>query len=214
MKERSIILNTDEVRAVLDGRKTQHRVPIKTPYGLPGAPISFDAYEFESSNGKMKFGFDGGEEYLQFISPFGAPGDLLWVRETWQIYEFDSDGECYGPYKNIPKEKPYYSSVDWRTGSEDQYGNVWRPSIHMPRWASRINLLVKRVWVDRVQDITAADAKAEGDKERSGFPEFYRRGPLCHVDWFRHKWNSKYEKKGFGWNANPWVWACEFEVQK
>lgn len=124
--------------------------------------------------------------------PYGLVGDRLWVRETWQ----------YNPYGGI-----VYKAG---SGIIDCAGKGWRPAICMPRWACRLVLEITDVRIERVQDISPDDAKAEGDKERSGLPEYHERGPLCHVDWYRNLWDSINAKRGYGWDTNPLVWAISF----
>ena len=121
--------------------------------------------------------------------PIGQPGDRLWVRETWT--------------QNT-------SGVIWYRADGHSIANgLWRPSIHMPRWASRITLEITRVWVERVQDITEEEAKAEGCcGGHSSIPGYaFSATPREH---FRHIWQSIYGT----WDANPLVWAYEFRRVK
>ena len=124
-------------------------------------------------------------------SPFGVPGDLLWVREAWLEFE---------PYHRPPR---FAYRADITDSEQEQirkeYGYKWKPSIHMPRWASRLTLRVRRVWVERVQDISEQDATGEGLKARDAFEAL---------------WDSIYAGRGLGWTSNPLVWACEFEIVK
>lgn len=143
MSERSIILNAYEVLAILDGRKTQIRRPIKPQ------PVGSEIENFASL---LRWCIAGAEvskvlvNFPQFRCPFGQPGDLLWVRETWQLT--DGCGPWRGP---IPASRPAGFCVDYdATDKGGPYG--WRPSTHMPRWASRIALRVKAVRVEREQD--------------------------------------------------------------
>lgn len=153
--------------------------------------------------------------------PYGHPGDSLYVRE--RFWEFGCWQNIHGKRRFVP----YYGLevTDRRIGAI-KFGEArpeggydinrtfaWhrRPSIFLPRAASRIRLEVTCVRVERVQDITPEDAKAEGDTERSGMPEYHDRGPLCHVDWFKHLWDSLNAKRGHGWRTNPWVWVIEFD---
>lgn len=126
------------------------------------------------------------------------PGDRLWGRET---HCFESDGTPF--YRADGELLPNWTERGWR----------WRPSIHMPRWASRILLEVTAVRVERVQDITQGDMAQEGwpkatKVERCGDwgPEAYRE----RAAWFRTLWDSINAKRGCGWDANPWVWVVEF----
>lgn len=214
MRERPIIFNADMVRAVLDGRKTQTR-RIMTPQ--PADDIQL--HEFPNklllgwlSSLKHKHG-----SFTAHIFPFGQPGDRLWVRETWSVvsHAFDDDGLMIDyvpdrPAKAVheqPFGRGYYSghaiyAADGGFTWGDDDGCVdgrscWKPSIHMPRWASRITLEITGVRVERLQDISAEDAAAEGLTGRAKMPDF---GVL---------WSSIYGDES--WHANPWVWVIEFK---
>lgn len=136
-------------------------------------------------------------------SGWKRPGDRLWVRETWSHDGPDLEtvrarcedmlvgGITYGPYYRATESAP-----DTLT---------WKPSIHMPRWACRLLLDVKAVRVERLQDITQADAIAEG------CPADPSPGRSASVV-FHDLWDSLNEKRGYGWDTNPWVWVIEFGV--
>jgi hypothetical protein len=145
MKERPILFNGDMVKAILDGRKTQTRRPIKD---LPECTI-IDAKRAEIDRDPHM-----AEWLLKTLKcPFGQPGDRLWVRETWAHHEGAVGGIIFKARcpENLAKAKK------------------WHPSIHMPRWASRITLENDEIRVERVQDITEEDAKAEGFKNKKHF---------------------------------------------
>ncbi len=189
MKERPILFSGEMVRAILEGRKTQTRRIVK-PEPLPYTEVwhpreqvcRHTDYWFARVAARCKY---------------GVPGDRLWVRETW------GDGE-----QNNCEPGVYYRATDpaW---DEEETGFRWKPSIHMPRWASRITLEVTGVRVERLQDISEADARDEGagllleDREYwDGDPDQYRK---C----FRVLWESI---NGPGsWAENPWVWVIEFK---
>lgn len=126
--------------------------------------------------------------------------DTLWIRETWS--------RDLGQYI-------YRADGIW----DDNKSITWKPSIHMPRAASRITLEVKRVWVERVQDISEEDAIAEGVDEFSDgkqgliylFNGDSTREPLRAFEW---PWDSINAKRGYGWDKNPWCWCVEFKVVK
>lgn len=126
-------------------------------------------------------------------------GDTLWVRETW-AYQFGLYWYKAGPFppNTIPPVK-------------------WKPSIHMPKEASRIKLLVKSVRVERLQEITEDNAKDEGVKDPYEYqhPDYYNqphmRGITYAISAFAGLWDSIYAKQGSGWDKNPWVWVIEFE---
>lgn len=140
------------------------------------------------------------EKYHVFKCPYGKPGDLLWIREAW------AHGELYcdeGPNCGLPSHI-YYRQIEEENGT---FGGVkhwsWRPSIHMPRWASRITLEVTSVRVERVKDITLTDVIHEGiAKNATPNP----------VGAFKNLWNSINAKRGYSWDNNPWVWVVEFKV--
>jgi hypothetical protein len=205
MKERPVLFIGEMVRAILDGRKTQTRRVIKPQ---PNDWVSFA---------------DG---LLQAKNPYGDPGDRLWVRETWQTVprRAVSKEECwwvppsYWPGTDSIKLDPRNTTraIVYRADGEFPIPGGWRPSIFMPRWASRINLTIKDVRVERVQDITQSDAKAEGinpvlyDTYGDSNDEEYIREP----GGFMWLWDSINAKRGYGWDKNPWVRVIEFEVEK
>lgn len=196
MTERPILMNADMVRAVLDGRKTQTRRPVK-----PQPYIIFWRDAYDNADEALFWRYAEPREdwpYPRFC-PFGQIGDRLWVRETWQ------DTRSPGEQEN--RRQIMYRADD------DRSLIGWRPSIHMPRWAARIILEITDVRVERVQDITEAAAKAEGvppawldvngqDVNANAAPTF-RQG-------FARTWNEIYAKKGPAWSTNPWVWVVEF----
>lgn len=184
MTERPILFSAPMVRAILGGKKTQTRRIVKTrkcpDFGCELAP-----------------GEIAGDEHPERLCPYGQPGDRLWVRETWN--QFDG----WASYS-------YAADYDgWGIGPDDDPDHVpdhavrWRPSIHMPRAASRILLEVTGVRVERLQAISRGDAMAEG----CPFPNMAA-GP-DPSDWYRELWN---EINGpDSWAANPWVWVVEFK---
>jgi hypothetical protein len=160
--------------------------------------------------------------------PYGDPGDLLWVRETWQAIHvsFDPETGLYDDFytpKTIPKDNPSnwwavrYAATDPEANdNKEDRGFSWRPSIFMPRWASRITLEIAAVRIERLQDISEDDARAEGitdggclncgNSEPCGCasPEPSARDGFCCL-W--HQINGLNS-----WHANPWVWVVEFRV--
>lgn len=183
-KEIPILFITEMVRAILDGRKTQTRRPVK----LPPGNWKCDTVLID---GTAVMNRDNGYEIKKVKSPFGKPGDVLWVRETalfWRNY--------LGRTNQVAAYKA--------DGYKLEEGEAWTPSIHMPKEACRIKLLVKRVWVERVQDTGIKDAIKEGCKCDCMKPDY------CPGSIFRffELWDSIYKN----WSENPWVWCCEFEV--
>jgi len=217
VKERPILFNGEMVRAILEGRKTMTRRVIK-PQPKSGGAI------YDPSIG---WRFKGGPN---MPCPYGQPGDRLWVRETWAPLRLQFDyesGYCDGWEECSPKtvkdyrdsdsgfnlldpprfDIAYFDCYDCGTDDPKERGFKWRSSIHMPRWASRIDLLVKDVRVERVQDINNLDALAEGIPDTRTMENNWDLR-----DCFHSLWDSIYAKKGNGWEANPWVWVVEFKT--
>ncbi len=197
MTDRPILFSAPMVRSLLAGTKTQTRRVAKHPLA--------QNLSYIVDIGKGWFGDEEGE--VQIRCPYGQPGDRLWVRETWAA----PHGEDARPPRAIQCDQMriHYAA------SEDRGGLLWRPSIHMPRWASRITLEVTGVRVERLQDISEADAMAEGVQCDSTIDHRSARtedGKLLHshaVDQYRALWESS---NGPGsWEANPWVWVVEFK---
>lgn len=224
MKERPILFSAPMVRAILDGTKTQTRRIVKSrPDKNMGPRCVLLPNELA---GEINAG-----DYTN--CPYGHPGDRLWVRETWRIgawdenrpafaIDYQADGFCRREWLNVPDpmcddgelfNRLWQQSTDdaiKALGQQDRYqwepGRSpcrWRPSIHMPRWASRITLEVTGVRVERLKDISGSDAVAEG--VRSRLPD-----NGIAVSEYQDLWESI---NGPGsWNANPWVLVVEFKV--
>ena len=166
MMEHPIRCTADEVLAFLDGRRTQIRRPVK-----PQPPAG--THELGMSDCRECFrDFPG--ETRDWKSPFGVPGDMLVVQECWKIVDIDGGGDGYGiVYRADGKHGDVYwpsVPISYRCQygtSRDTLRTVWRPSIHMPRWASRITRPVIWTWAERLQDISDDDAAAEGLSELS-----------------------------------------------
>ncbi len=132
------------------------------------------------------------------LCPLGQPGDRLWVRETWAPFNpHQSHGCCYRADNDL-RELQTQPGTAFR----------WRPSIHMPRWASRITLEITRVWVERVHDITDQNAFNEGAPTTTGCLD-----DPCVMS-FRQGFNDLWQSIYGTWAANPWVWAVEFRRMK
>lgn len=204
MTERPIIFNSDMVRAILRGEKTQTRRPVKP---IPVYPDAFDGLRREIHDGQVHFWACGAELPAHiFRCPCGQPEDRLWVRETF-VYEPD-----FGvAYRADEGDRP-----------EDVGGKrqKWTPSIHMPRSLSRITLEITDINAARVQDITEDDARAEGVKPEfrtvvarsDGGPDYHI--PCSYRGGFANTWNAIYAKRpGLSWDENPWIWAITFSVE-
>lgn len=231
MRERPILFSAPMVRAILDGRKTQTRRLFKVSGIIRGTSFTITSRDEEI----VRFD-DGTFHYLStaamsgpYPCPYGVPGDRLWVRETHAIFnthgQHRADDLRWGPWAGLPTAlSPDGTQIAYfREGFDRCDPGRWRPSIHMPRWASRITLEITGVGVERLQDINEADAIAEGIKtlaehDRDGRPTGRTLGLIKNhntpnewghpVDAYRALWESI---NGAGsWDANPWVWVVEF----
>lgn len=211
MKERGMIFNSEMVRAILSNRKTQTRriMKVQPESNQLGLLLITDSTK-RSDIGKYHWAESNatGNHVCSklFSCPFGAVGDRIWVRETWS-----SDFANY-----YPNDRVWYAAdnnrrldievVDGVRGIYSPESDVhvpfrWQPSIHMPRWASRILLEITGVRVERLRSMSQDDARAEGVIAASG--------PMEAGLAFRELWDSIYGEES--WKANPWVWVIEFE---
>jgi len=179
MKERPILFNGSMVLAILEGLKTQTRRPMKRPAGLSDSDFS-DLVAWMMRTGSCNVDVAGPADGRQRVvrCPFGKAGDRLWVREAHFIegtHRGSHDkpnhlrwGAYWGFSGTVSPDgmRIAYHRVGWDCHDSDVR---WRPSIHMPRWASRISLEVTRVRLQRLHDITEEDAAAEGFKSRQAF---------------------------------------------
>lgn len=250
IKERPILFQGSMALATLDGSKTQTR---RTANRLLNFGKITDLHLFGKRNDAVSFKYLGGVKYtgpiqdLLEMCPYGQRGDRLWGREAHKYADWTDDGLPFIQYRadgekrlieRIPSDEWAESlhTIWERLSREENYSidntasdRVWRPSIHMPRWASRINLEITRVRVERLQDISEADAMAEGLKllskdggrtykygitDRDGLPGTDDHGwPWKHFELsakaaYRRLWESI---NGPGsWDANPLVWVVEF----
>ena len=179
MKEHPILFSGDMVRAILDGRKTMTRRVCKLDLAVV-APTGKIAHSELAMRAIMR------------KCPYGQPGDRLWVREAFcpdwcdhVIYKADGGSAIEAGYTREPR---------------------WKPSIHMPRWTSRITLEITAVRVERLQDITELDSGREGDPKQGLIAS-----ENTHIDWFKNLWDSLNSGRGYGWDVNPWVWVIEFK---
>ncbi|MDQ7818714.1 MAG: hypothetical protein RDU14_16935 [Melioribacteraceae bacterium] len=227
MKEHPILFSTEMLQAILRGEKTQTRRVVKV---LPKSGFARDFYRgnYWTIMPAQKGGYvaiDIPENTLRpedkirftdcegFPCPYGKIGDQLWVRESFLPNYFDDN-------------KPAYKA-DW-TGTAEEIINSpkWKPSIHMPRNLSRIQLEILNIKVERVQDITEEDAMKEGmqipvtEIEGKIKPIVQVSGkylPLHYGDPYKYKshyaalWDGLNFKRGYGWSVNPFVWCIEFK---
>ncbi|MEA3327796.1 MAG: hypothetical protein U9R53_10920, partial [Chloroflexota bacterium] len=199
MKERPILFNQSSIKAILEGRKTQTRRIIKKqfihilPMRIPNEWVTLDTTN--PNHGSI------------IKCRFGDIGDHLWVRETWRV---NKDFDNLKPSLIlVAMNNDVQGCIDYRaTQRGESFWGKWRPSIHMPRWASRISLEIIRIRVERAQNISLHDINAEGTPHTldKGVRPFGTRR-----EQFQRYWDSIYSKQGYGWDENPWVWIIEFK---
>lgn len=206
---RPIIFNGEMVRAILDGKKTQTRRTLKyqpvdilpmpprdNPKEKTWATLDVRGETIDENRGKV------------IRCRFGFLGDRLWIRETWQAQTIDDLW-----WHEVAKEdRPNFN---WAITNPinpafDTVPPKWLPSIHMPRWASRITLEITDVRVERVQNIKPIEVISEGIYEpHYGYSKSEGIAAILRME---QVWDSIYAKRGHSWESNPWVWVVEFEV--
>lgn len=216
MADRPIMFSAPMVRALLAGRKTQTRrlLKVQPPADLDLLRGPDECGRFHWTNGlQMQFWPGGLDHPEKDYRPPYAPGDRLWVREAWRTQDGDLDG--VKPAEMAADTVIFYDadhpSVPSEFGSQRS-----RPSIHMPRWASRLTLIVDEVRVQRLQDISQLDAFAEGAERHCygmdvPMPAGCESSPSYKVGFVR-LWNSLHGDDA--WDANSWVVAVSFDVQR
>lgn len=197
-----ILFNTNMVQAILDGRKTVTRRLIK-----PQPTYSErDGFLWKG----VAYGTDGPQTIkaasynFRHAAPY-RPGNILYVCETWHKYT-----KRVGNGENC-RLQDFYGYKASVANSEDA-NEKWHPSIHMPKEAARIWLMVTNVRVEHLQDITDAEAGKEGAQPQNPFDYDVNKWP--NKEYFKEIWNSTLKKSDlerYGWEANPWVWVIEFE---
>lgn len=184
VKERPIIFSGPMVRAILAGRKTQTR-RVMSPQ-----PVQADnLFHWHKTAWDIGGALVSDSAPVDFC-PYGQPGDRLWVRETWCL----TAAPCTLYRADDKRDQQYWSLLKWK------------PSIFMPRRASRLTLEIVAVRVERLQDITEDDAVAEGCQP------WMKNGQMVDTaaSDFVHLWSDINEKRGYSWESNPWVWVIEF----
>ncbi|QZP18695.1 hypothetical protein [Pseudomonas sp. DR208] len=201
IKERPILFSAPMVRAILEGRKTVTRRAVKGS-GLVWLDNFLAEYVADPENN---------------LCPYGNPGDRLWVRETF--IDLRGTGVEHRPDPDGPLQR-YAYAADCRPGSHSDearkdFGLKYKPSIHMPRAACRILLEITDVRVERLQDITEEQSKAEGVRLYTDHAEL---GDWWHVEGIetysadpRKSFELLWSSVGGAWQANPWVWVVEFK---
>lgn len=206
-RERPILFSGAMVRAILAGRKNQTRRVVKLREFKPTDTPGYD-WIFRDRRALWN-DYTSADLVASKHNPYGKPGDRLWVRETWR---------CFGGREYEYQREP--GSIVFRADLDNVLGDGagWRPSIFMPRWASRITLEVTGVRVERLHAITEEDARAEGVDSCDGE---YDAAELCRIakmagsshedarGWFAWLWCQINGAES--WDANPWVWVVEFQ---
>ena len=214
MKERPILMSAPMVRAILDGTKTQTRRVVKPTMTAPKvAPLHMEPWiidgeqEIDDHGLPCWSGFhpDYPGEAKWFSCPYGGIGERLWVRETHALVPMTAYRASDGVQQTIDPNDPDHAAI-YRAGwDRSDPGTRWRPSIFMPRWASRITLEITDVRVQRVQEITVEDAMHEGIT-----------APMLNDKYstmrggFSILWDEINAARGYDWASNPWVWALTF----
>jgi len=238
VSERPIAMSGESVRAILAGQKTQTRrvmdlssLRVRLPETVhsdlqdilpkdlhrtappgvyPARSNPHGAIAVVLPNG-LPLGVKPGE--FSWVPRYGEVGDRLWVKEAWRPidlcegkWDVDVVYAADGGHRRIA-DRP--SMVGWKAPKAAERGNV--PSLYMPRWASRLTLEIVNIRAQRVQTIAVEDAMAEGTPlARIQDARAPTRGPI--VDGFANAWDALNGKRGFTWDANPWVWAITFRV--
>jgi hypothetical protein len=208
-KERPIIFSAPMVRAILAGKKTQTRRALRHQIEAPATLRMSGPRQCEIVN-------EHGVRIPGFACPYGQPGDRLWVRETWQGPLFDheqwDDYHANNGRFETPKHCVYAADggpAPEFVNEDDEIVQRWRPSIHMPRWASRITLEIVDVRIERLHDISGPDCWREGIHEIRNAGDQYGELRGSVVEDFRALWESI---NGRGsWDDSPWVWALTFK---
>ncbi|SXD46131.1 hypothetical protein [Klebsiella quasipneumoniae] len=236
MTERGMIFNAEMVRALLSGRKTQTRREVNLNLDIACLATTYDwatslaanhyqalteeqiQQKAESLRGVIHPVILGNGQMVSIICPHGKPGDRIWVRETFcPVDDTQYGGEKWVDYRATPKFEESHPA-GWDSAPNDAEALKWRPSIHMPRWASRILLEITDVRVERLNAISEEDAEAEGiDMEAlydsqdcyDCIADHNMTGRPTVTGAFKYLWESIYGEEG--WKSNPWVWVIEFK---
>lgn len=201
VKERPILFSAPMVCAILEGRKTVTRRPVKVQ---PHIDASGNFCVGNSNYGQDGYGKPVTKHFVNGCCPFGKPGDRLWVRETFGLQVRNYGG---GTGEHIVYRATNPDAIYCKSAEGQEYPVKWKPSIHMPRHSSRILLEITGVRVERLQDISEDQARAEGigAQATESFRATGVERPAGFA--FRDLWASA----GGEWDANPWVWVVEFK---
>lgn len=224
VREWPVTFSCEMVRAILDGRKTQFRIPITRVKGIYGGVVSefqssdTSGYDFAMRDRRKVWNELKMDDLLQRC-PFGHIGDRLWVRETWHPFF------RIGNHVSIEYKAGFSFATDIYGADLDKFDDKWIegkwiPSIHMPRWASRLTLEITNVRIQQLWQITADDCFYEGAscKRLEGASASWNQDPFDIYDSlrdnFRSNWDFLHSKKDFGWGGNPWVWVITFKIEE
>lgn len=234
VRERSIPMQAESVRGILDGSKTQTRRVV-----TPQPPLGYDRVESEPPGYGFRWENDSPPAKRDELGkwtkrcPYGQPGDRLYVREAWQYADWTEEGEPILRYRTDGETRVFLGNAvpdAWADRVQDVWAELsaptnyaidnraadrrWRSPRFMPRWASRITLELTEVRAQRVQEIGVADCIAEGAypmPSREAWNEDQNIGPEI-IGAFRALWDSINAARGCSWKSNPWVWALSFRV--
>jgi hypothetical protein len=203
MKERPILFSTPMVKVILDGRKTMTRRVIKPQFKILHALYPDGSIDTERIFRKSDW---------RIHCPYGQVGDRLWIRETFAPCQMLS-GKTNITYKADGGKPPLYLMADGK-----EIPCHWKPSIFMPRWASRITLEITNIRVEKLKEITHDDAVLEGCYYNFNL----NKGLTCKlhpevcdtatVHCFANLWDSINAKRGYSWESNPWVWVISYRL--
>jgi hypothetical protein len=202
MKTRPILFSAPMIRAILAGHKTQTRRIYKEEF-----PLSYGFLGIDQDTNRALF--SGPSFHTGLRCPYGTIGDRLWVRETWQEVTGPSRDDDPAEFQASRKGITY--SADW----EEKAPFPWKPSVFMPRWASRITLEITDIRVQRLQAISEIDARAEGistsitSPSPTGIPGLNAKNYVHARDYFADLWNHIHGDSQ--WERNPFVWAITFK---
>ncbi|EDU0974176.1 hypothetical protein DBN05_000613 [Salmonella enterica subsp. enterica serovar Anderlecht] len=215
MKERGMIFNSEMVRAILEGRKTQTRRPVKPqPELTERSGFSWNGVVFGSGSDDR----ETNRNFAHVKCPFGKPGYRIWVRETFRVHSRASDVATLvyrASVRNSWTEQTHRVPV--AVCNKPAIPEKWTPSIHMPRWASRITLEITDVRVERLHNISERDSLREGLFQLPASGRYCLQPGMQYFGMASHSakevyswlWASIYGEES--WAANPWVWVIEFK---
>ena len=218
--ERPILFNRDMVRKILERIKKMTRRPIKIEF-LPGYNPEWTGYKPVFEYGYFFLADSKGEPATKKVKAPCQVGDILWVQETWKIIQLLENMQMRFEYR---ADNVFSKAIDFALDRFIKFKkfadkNGWQSPYFMPREAARLFLKVTGMRVERLQDITIKDIKAEGTiltKLNDEFDNEFSDETMYNMA-FQTLWNSTIRKQGidrYGWNANPYIWIIEFEVTK